>query len=360
MKSTAKTVTASGIGVIIVTYNAEDVILDCLESLMAVKDTPLKIIVVENASQDDTAQVIRDWANGSKTYSPSPKLAISMVACPKPVHMQVVINEAEATSCLGQLTLIHSKQNDGFAGGVNRGLAIAANDPNIEHFWILNPDCITTPKTPARYIACAAANPSYGLMGGRTCYMNPADRIQIDGGTVNLWTGVTSNLNPGLPHATTPPPASTDMEFISGANLLASRSFYEKIGPMREDYFLYYEEVDWAFRRGDFNLVYCPNALVFHHAGTAIGSQAFDGIASPFSHYFKYRSRMKFVRRFRPMALPITYLYAMAKALQLFFKGAHQEAEALLYAIHGLKAPSKICDLLSNEAAQLLFTRNKK
>lgn len=98
--------------------------------------------------------------------------------------------------------------------------------------------------------------PGYGLIGGRVCYAEPPHRIQIDGGTVNRWTGVTSNINLGAEAAQAPVPKGEDMDFVTGANLVASRRFYETVGPMREDC-LYYEEADWALRRGT-----CPSCLL--------------------------------------------------------------------------------------------------
>ena len=143
-----------------------------------------------------------------------------------------------------------------------------------------------------------------------SCYAEPPHRIQIDGGTVNRWTGVTSNINLGAEAAQAPLPKGEDMDFVTGANLVASRRFYETVGPMREDYFLYYEEADWALRRGSLPIVFADGFVVYHHAGTSIGSPTLERLASPFSFFFKYRSRMMFVRRFHPIALPVAVAYA--------------------------------------------------
>jgi hypothetical protein len=87
-------------------------------------------------------------------------------------------------------------------------------------------------------------------MGGRVLYLDTPDCIQIDGGTLNRWTGVTGNLILYALNKGTPPPKAEQMDFITGASMVASRQFYEAAGPMAEDYLLYYEEVDWALQRG--------------------------------------------------------------------------------------------------------------
>ncbi len=343
------------LGVIVVTFNAEDVILDCLESLLGARGADLRIVVVDNASDDGTLEAIRAWAAGTAPYRPSADLAVPLSPCAKPVPVAECEAEGPFPAAPGRLTVIRSSVNRGFAGGVNLGLVAAAADRDIKDFWILNPDSITLPETPARYATCANANSGYGLMGGRTCYMAPPDQIQIDGGTVNFFTGVTHNINLGCRHPETPAPESRDLDFVTGANLVVSRAFYESIGPMREDYFLYYEEVDWALRRGDFPLLYCPGALVHHRAGTAIGSPTLARFASPFSLYFKYRSRMKFIRRFRPLSLPVAYLYALAKAAQIRLGGGREEARALVAGLHGRPPPEAVRARLSEDAARLAF-----
>ncbi|MCX8509587.1 MAG: glycosyltransferase family 2 protein, partial [Rhodobacteraceae bacterium] len=308
------------IGVIIVTFNAADVITDCLDSLLTQEGGAPRIIIVDNGSTDQTLSLVRDW---------------SARALPQAGGFQETDRPEGMASRGAQVTLLRGGLNRGFAGGVNLGLRACAACPDLGHFWILNPDSRADPHACRAILAAAARNPNYGLLGGRVCYAEPPHRIQFDGGTVNLWTGVTSNINLGLTTAEARFPSPEVLDFVTGASLVAARRFYEEVGPMREDYFLYYEEVDWAMRRGALPLILAEDFLVFHHAGTAIGSPTLERMASAFSFWFKYRSRMKFIRRFRPVALPLVMAYASAKAVQLLLRGARAQAEALLRATYG-------------------------
>ena len=337
------------LGVVVVTFNASDVILDCLESLLAARDVDLRVVVVDNASSDDTVATLRAWASGQQPYTAPDDIPFPLPAAPKPVSL----DGSE------MITLVEAGVNGGFAAGVNIGLSHLAAMEGVDHFWVLNPDSVAASHTPAAYAACAAAHPGYGLMGGRTCYLDPPERIQMDGGTVNRWTGVTGNLNLGATDAQTPCPTADQFDFITGANVIASRRFYEEIGPMPEDYFLYYEEVDWAARGAHLPRVFCDATRVYHRTGTAIGSPTLDRIASPFSMYFKYRGRMRFVARTNPVALPVTWAYAMAKAAQITLKGARAEARALVAGACGLKPPRAVADRLSPEAAAIAFGRSQ-
>ncbi|MDA8746848.1 glycosyltransferase family 2 protein [Litoreibacter sp.] len=307
----------TNLGVVIVTYNAADVIRDCLETLLS-SGHPMDVLVIDNASTDGTTQSLANWYHGVDDYTPPTDLPFDVVPVPKPTK---------------DITVIESSVNGGFAAGVNIGIRHLLAKPNIDRIWILNPDTLVPPNAPAAF---ANAPSGFSLMGGRILYASDPHCVQTDGGTINRWSGVTGNLNLGR-RQDAPMANIADAEFISGASMVASRAFIEQSGTMCEDYFLYYEEVDWAMKRGPLPLAFCPDATIYHRAGTAIGSPTLTQIASPFSTYYKYRARMMFLRKFYPMFRPIGYLYAAAKAAQFLLKGHNPQVMAILRAINGLK-----------------------
>ncbi|MEI4473699.1 glycosyltransferase family 2 protein [Frigidibacter sp. MR17.24] len=342
-------------GVVLVTYNAADVILDSLEGLLASPGVALTIAVVDNDSTDGTAQTIRDWAAGRTAYAPPEDLPFELAPAAKPLPLAPGA-EALGPVAAGAITtggtrhrvmLIETGVNSGFAGGVNRGLEELAKLPELDRFWILNPDATVPPET-AR--AFATAPGGFSLMGGRVLYLETPDVIQIDGGTLRRRDGVTGNIHLFASHRATPAPKVEDMAFITGASMVASRDFYEATGPMAEDYFLYYEEVDWALRRGALPLAYCAQGIVYHRGGTAIGSPTPGRPASPFSLYFKHRARMMFMRRHLPGSVMTGHLFTIAKAGQYLLKGFVPEVGAMLAGAFGLAPPAAIRRRLSPEA----------
>ncbi len=346
-----------GLGIVIVSYNSGDVLLDCLESLLAVVGPEVRIVVVENDSTDDTAEVIQNWAAGTPPYQVPDDCPFPLTATPKPVplHVTDISQKPETTA---QLVMLDAGVNGGYAGGVNAGLAYLAADPAIENFWILNPDSMVPPETLGTLQNWLAQGPRYGLLGGRVNYLENPDQVQIDGGTLNYKTGVTGNVNLGHPAATSTPPKASDLDFITGASMVASRAFYDRVGGMKDDYFLYYEEVDWAMRRGDLPLAYCEGFLIYHRAGTSIGSPTLARFASPFSLYFKHRNRMRFLRRFKPASLITGYAYSIAKVAQILLRGYLPEAGAVFRAVHALPPPKAVRERLSPEAARLAFGKS--
>jgi GT2 family glycosyltransferase len=245
------------LGVVVVTFNAADVIEENLESLMAAADeVALDVVVVDNGSTDGTPETIRAWADGTTPFVAPGDMPFPLGACAKPVllsHEGAPCPDCTVTA--PALTLIETGLNAGFAGGVNRGLAHLMAHSRADRFWILNPDGAAAPGA-ARAFAEADPGP-FSLMGGRVIYTHTPDVIQIDGGLVNRKTGITGNVHQGASHAATPAPDPAAMDFITGASMVASRAFCDRAGPMAEDYFLYYEEVDWAFQRGDLPYAYC-------------------------------------------------------------------------------------------------------
>jgi GT2 family glycosyltransferase len=339
--------TLGPLGVVLVAYNSADVILDCLETLFAAANQDgraLRVVVVDNASPDDGVAVIRGWASGAVPYVPPADLPFPHCPVAKPVP-------AEA------LEVIPAGINGGFAAGVNVGLRALFADPAIDRVWILNPDSVVPPGTPAAF-ARHDAGP-FSLMGGRVLYYDRPEMIQSDGGTLNRWTGVTGNFNLFQKAEGTGMPLSDDLAFICGASMVASRAFWDLAGPVPEDYFLYYEEVDWALRRGPLPLAVISEAVIYHRAGSSIGSPTLERTASAFSIYFKSRSRMKFIRRWFPFALGSAALYSLAKIAQLAVKGEGQAARAMWDGTRGSLPQTLVSERLSAETFRFVFRKKR-
>lgn len=346
------------VGVVIVAFNSGQEAVDCTKSVLVgakAAGLGLRVVVVDNASADDTVARMRDWASGATPYAPAEPLPFAIDPTPKPLALPEGGPDL-APVAETPVALIHSGANRGFAGGVNIGLAYLAQFPDIRHMWVLNPDSVVPPEALAALKAEFDKGEPYGLMGGRVTYLDPPDMIQMDGATVSRTTGVTANRNLGASHAATPAPKAEELDFIMGSCVIASRAFYDKIGPMREDYFLYYEEVDWAMRRGDLPLVYCKGLRIYHLAGTAIGSPTLSKLASPFSLYFKHRGRMMFVRRFLPKSKLKAYAYTLAYAARCVLRDRQPKAAvAVLRGAFDMTPPQAIRDRLGPEACRIAF-----
>lgn len=329
------------IGVVIVAFQSADVIIECLDSLIASQGVKLRIAVTDNLSVDDGVTLIRDWAARRGRADPDFRF------------VEAGIDDQSAPG--GTLTLLHSPYNGGYAHGVNAGLRLLLRDPSLDLFWVLNPDCVVMPDTALHYAQEAGDKP-FSLMTGRTLYVEEPTRIQTDGGRVDRWTGVCSSVNAGQRPDDASPPDPASLDFVTGGNMVASRRFIEAVGLMEESYFLYYEEVEWALRRGNLPLRIAPRAIVRHHGGTAIGSGIAGRRASPFANYFNFRNRIRLLRRHRPWTIPFGLAHAVGKAAQLTMQGARSEAWAALAGALGRPPPPAVRDRIApGKSRELAF-----
>jgi len=384
-------------GVVIVTFRAGAFIGACLESLFAAGGGPLRVVVVDNASPDGTVAAIRAWANGaegataderSKTerredapsedvsgrrvsgghgspaqgsegpctnggdsggLAPWPFAPAPSPSKPVPLAEWSVDHLGGGAPCApgtasggaAGLTLLHAPGNLGFAGGVNLGLAALRQDPTVDLFWVLNPDTVVPPGTPAAFRrAAAGAGGAFGLMGGRVRFLGAPERIHTDGGRTRPWRAGTISVHLGRQAETTALPAAETLDFISGASMVASRAFLDRAGPMEEGYFLYCEEIDWARRRGDLPLLLAPGAEVYHRGGASIGSGSGTAVPSPLSAYWHHRSLMRLTARWHPWWLPTAYaLLWLQIGRKLLARRAWGAASAALRGLHGGPPP---------------------
>jgi len=113
--------------------------------------------------------------------------------------------------------------------------------------------------------------------------------------------------------------------YLNGASMLVTRRFYEAAGPMRENFFLYCEEIDWCLRaaaRG-MRLGFAPAGLVLHQQGTTTGYHGDLATRSRLSVYLDERNKMLLTRDHFPARLPVAAPSALLlMALRYLRKGA--------------------------------------
>jgi len=336
------------IGVVIVSYNASGFIADCLESLLATRHPGLRIVVVDNASDDATLDTLRAWASCAMAPEPGEDWPFPPEhRAPRPIALGEFDPDGPPSAPLPLISLIRSSRNLGFAGGVNIGLRALLADPAIDLFWILNPDTLVSPGAPRAFAAKAVEMGRFAVIGGRIVFLSKPEVIQIDGGRLSRFARSVEAVNFGCKAADAPVPDPESLDFISGACMVASREFVERAGMIDESYFLYFEEIDWQLRRGDLPLGIASGAIVLHRAGATIGSGGLTR-PSPLSVYFTYRNLLRFVARWYPAHLPFAYAFAWARMLRNF-DGTWNQALAFLKGIHQLSPPKAVRRILNEE-----------
>lgn len=332
------------LGIVLVNYKGAKDTIECLESLLRSTIRP-QIVVVDNNSGDGSVELIRDWAEGRQSHQVSnPDLSrLSIPAVVKPVEM-TILSGCESKSVPpkpGLLTIIASPENGGFAAGNNLGIQHLVMDETIGSFWLLNNDTVVENDSAERLLQKMTDERDLGICGTMVCSYYDPDTIQAYGGHSFSWlTGTSSGIGSGASRHE-PIDASSverDIDFITGTSIAVSRSFVSVIGLMNEHYFLYFEEIDWAVRnQGRFKVGFAPLSVVYHKEGASIGSSSKRGARSTVSEYYLMRSRLKFIRAYKPILLPFHYAISAAQIVRRVARRQPDKARSMVRAALGLK-----------------------
>jgi GT2 family glycosyltransferase len=206
-----------------------------------------------------------------------------------------------------RLILIQTGANLGFAGGNNVGLKYISAKNDCEYIWLLNNDTVVRPDALSYLVQRMKERPDAGICGSTLPYYHQPNKIWAFGGaTYNKWIakprciGLNEPFSPDIDvlHI------EDHLDFIAGASMLVSQSFLRDIGLMSEDYFLYFEEQDWAVRaRGRYALVNASKSIVYHKVGASTSLHGSQGNTS-MADYFMFRNSILFTYKYYPYALP--------------------------------------------------------
>lgn len=230
--------------VVIVNWNGERFLDRCLSALMNQTVRPHEIILVDNASTDDSVSIVRQFP------------AVRLMAL---------------------------EQNSGFARGNN--LAIDSASADLEWIALLNPDAFPEPRWLEELLQSVQDNPEFDVFGSKL--VNASDPAVLDGaGDAYHMSGLVWRMGHGDPVPSLPEPAREIFSPCAAAALYR-RSALLEVGGFDEDFFCYVEDVDLGFRLrlAGYRCLYVP-ASVAHH----VGSGTTGGQHSDFSVYHGHRN----------------------------------------------------------------------
>ncbi|MBC7555307.1 MAG: glycosyltransferase family 2 protein [Taibaiella sp.] len=188
------------------------------------------------------------------------------------------------------IKFIRSEQNLGFAGGNNLGIKQAGGD----YLFFVNNDTEFTPGLVQALAETLDKHPECGMVSPKIKYYDQPDRLQYAGFTaMNYYTARNRcvgqfEIDNGQYEKNT-----GETGFIHGAAMMLRREAIIKAGLMPENYFLYYEEMDWCERvkKARYTIWVNMQALIYHKESVSVGSK------SALKEYFMNRNRILFIRR---------------------------------------------------------------
>lgn len=223
--------------------------------------------------------------------------------------------------CGQAVRAVQAPGNVGYAAGVNIAMAQTGD---ADAWWILNPDTLPEPQALESLVERLAKG-DCDAAGGTQYYADGT--VQSDGGHWRPWLARAVSLGHGrkLEASVSPSAIEERINYITGASMLVSRAFRDKAGPMREDYFLYCEEVEWCLRAGrsGLKLGFAPGARVLHNQGASTGSGQSVRRRPRLPIYLDERNKMLVTRDCFPARLPAAAAAALfLLALRFLRKGA--------------------------------------
>ena len=272
------------VAIVIINYNGSLDTLSCIASLLESNYANYRIVVVDNASSHESLAALK---LGLENYG------------------NLIPQNNDNVYSNGIVTLISCYSNIGFAGGNNIGVRYAMNTfDQLQYVWLLNNDTIIK-STTLNYLVeyMNNADSQLGILGNKLLFLDNPNKIQAIGGVYNKWFARCKHIGAyEYDKGQYDSPIPT-MDYVVGASMFVRKLFIESVGYMSEDYFLYFEELDWILRGKlcGWSIGYTPNAVVFHKEG---GSTKEKGkILSEFADICQLKSRIIFTKKFYPLCL---------------------------------------------------------
>jgi GT2 family glycosyltransferase len=338
--------------VVILNWNGWKDTIECLESVLRQNYSNYFVVVLDNASTDNSIENIQAWMNGevlSVQSSVDRLRCLSEPPVPKPVHYSVC-EDSSALDLLNmngcQVALVKTGGNLGFAGGNNVGLRWILRQKHTEptYVWLLNNDTVIEPDCLSSMVSHLQEKERSGkyTCGSLVKFYQQPEVIQALGGAkFNYLTGTGSetlgrflNENSQINHSTT----ASELDYITGCSWLIPAEFLQTIGVMEERYFLYYEEIDWIQRsKHMYKITYAPEAVVYHKEGGSIGSKTLNRAPSVLSEFYMAKNKIEFMRKFFPLRVFLAKAIVFLQAINRLRQGYPKNALILLKVFLGKK-----------------------
>ena len=228
------------LAVVIVNYRTPQLVIDCLNSFHESLDECARVVVVDNASEDNSIGLLRQWAS----------------ACDRK----------------WLVSLIESPKNNGFSAGNNLGI----RSIDAEFYLLLNSDTIVRPGAIGELIETARSNPRAGVVSPRLEWPDgtPQHSCFRDHSPISEFinAAATGPITRALKKFDVPMAQSSDLlrpHWTSFACVLLRRRMLEQIDLLDEAFFMYYEDAELCRRARDarWEVLHNPAAKVVHLRG---------------------------------------------------------------------------------------------
>lgn len=259
--------------IIILNWRQPETTIECVRAVQVMQGAIADILLIDNGSGDESVQRMA-------TALPD----VSVVALP---------------------------DNLGFAAGVNYGLRQAMRD-GYPYALLLNNDAFPAPDMLARLLTETA--PDIALLSPKIFYEVDKTRIWFAGGQQHPYLLEIRSTGRGEQDGPTWQ-SSRDVDYLVGTGLLVNLKAAQQVGLLDEQFFMYYEDLDWSIRlrQAGYRLRLVADAHLYHRVSVSTG-----GVDSPVRRYYLARSSVLFFCRHAHLGRPAAIIvYRLLSALKL-------------------------------------------
>ncbi len=247
--------------VVVVNYNAGDFLTRCVESVLRT-EVPISLILVDNASSDDSLERVRNMQAGSH-----------------------------------QFRIIENTENLGFSRAVNLG----AQQGVSPFVLLLNPDCEIHPHTIGNLLAEAQICEDMGILGALVFNEDGTEQRGCRRLEPTFKRSMVTALRLGKYFQSVNlqyddlPAQPQSIDAVSGASMLIDRPVFEALGGMDEGYFLHVEDLDICRRVREFGkkIYFTPNVSLFHHHGASSHGVPYK------TEWYKHQGMLRYQEKFQ-------------------------------------------------------------
>lgn len=317
--------------VIIVSYGRPDDISDCLRAIDHLQDeNEFAVFIVENGgpvAYESISKAVFELCGAGADESTS--TVGKAPRSPRHLHCQAFTLPSSGAG----VYVAEANENLGYAGGVNSWLERLFADARWDGFWILNPDTTPEPMALAALIA-ACAQSNCGMAGSVILEYGKRDRIASRGLLWRRWPVRAVSLDHGRTLSDPIVEPMPEIDAPSGTSIYVTRSCLRTIGLMNEDYFLYFEDLEWGMRAKAAGLLCrADGSFVPHKYGSTLGSASRRADRSPLSVYLDARNTLLFIKNNDSSLLAWAIAFSLMKPLEFCAVGSIQNACAALSGI---------------------------
>ncbi|MGO9388448.1 MAG: glycosyltransferase family 2 protein [Methanobacterium sp.] len=263
--------------IIILNWNGWKDTIECLESIYQIYYPHFEVVLVDNHSENNSIQKIREYCQGELVVESK---FFNYTSKNKPITLIEYSNDENRDSennlykkynsdMSQKLILIKNDENYGFAEGNNIGIRFAFNNLNSSYILLLNNDTIVDPKFLNEMIKASKIYDKTGIIGAKL--LNAYNTKIIDStGHVISWGRIVDRGHGEVDHG-----QYDKQEKIMGA--MAAAALYNKemlleIGLLDTSYVTLGEDADlsWRAYNKDWKAIYAPTSIIYHKRGRSI------------------------------------------------------------------------------------------